>query len=224
MSVGVFKKNSLRLLRLFIVVSLLPIIAINFTPSAFAFGSPFACDASLYQLSGGTLFKLNPASNTFSQVGSAPTVAGLDGIGLNPADNYLYGIVNGTTLQEFANDGTSIAAASISGLTNKDGADFLSNDQMLAVSATNPTLQLITLHRTSTAVTSTSITNVSLPGTSYTGASDIAVYPGSGGVSQAYALSGTSLTIFSLNSTSPTTATTTTKNVSGLPSGVVRKF
>jgi len=224
MSVGVFKKNSLRLLRLFIVVSLLPIIAINFTPSAFAFGSPFACDASLYQLSGGTLFKLNPASNTFSQVGSAPTVAGLDGIGLNPADNYLYGIVNGTTLQEFANDGTSIAAASISGLTNKDGADFLSNDQMLAVSATNPTLQLITLHRTSTAVTSTSITNVSLPGTSYTGASDIAVYPGSGGVSQAYALSGTSLTIFSLNSTSPTTATTTTKNVSGLPSGLSGSF
>ena len=217
-----------RFLPLLLSVALLPISAIVTASTAQAAGTPFACDAALYQISNGQLFKLNISSSTtnysYTQVGSSSAVAGLDGAGLNPADNFIYANAGGTTLEKIASDGSITSAGAISGLTNTDGADFLTSDQMLAVGATSGTLQLITLHRTSGSVTSATTSTITLSGTGFTGATDISVVPTTGGTTKAYALSGTTLTIFSLNSSSPTTATYTTKPISLLQNGATGSF
>lgn len=222
------RKVRRRFLPILLSVALLPISAIVTASTAQAVGTPFACDATLYQISNGQLFKLNISSNntnySYTQVGSSSAVAGLDGAGLNPADNFIYANAGGTTLEKIASDGSITSAGPITGLTNTDGADFLTSDQMLAVGATSGTLQLITLHRTSGSVTSATTSTVTLSGTGFTGATDISVVPTTGGTTTAYALSGTTLTIFSLNSSSPTTATYTTKPISLLQNGVTGSF
>ena len=158
MQVRAFRKKFLPALLSF---ALIPFIAITAAPSAQAAGLPFACNASFYQLSNGSIYKLNPAADlsgaypvgSYSQVGSS-SQPGLDGAGLNPADNFVYANVGGTTLEKISNDGSISSAGSITGpLTNTDGGDFLTNDQMLLTGANSSTLQLLTLSRPTQSVT-----------------------------------------------------------------------
>ena len=157
MALGIFTRKFLRAL---LAVALLPVIAITSSQTASAAGLPLACDATLYQISNGVLYKLNTATDQYAQVGAASAITGLSGVGFNPADNYIYGNANGTTLKQIARDGSSITSGAITGLANTDGADFLTNDQMLAVSATNSTLQLLTLSRSAGAVNCLSLIHI----------------------------------------------------------------
>ena len=221
MAHGIFTRKFLRAL---LSISLLPIIAIASAQSASAAGLPLACDATYYQIANGQFYKLNPAADlsgtypigSFTQVGSG-SQAGLDGAGWNPADNFIYANVGGTALKKIANDGSISSVGAISGsLTNTDGGDFLTNDQMLMTGANSSTLQLLTLTRTAGSVSGATASTINLTGTGFTGASDIAVVPTSSGTTNAYALKGTTLTIFTLASTNPTTASYVTKPITGL--------
>ncbi len=108
------RKVRRRFLPILLSVALLPISAIVTASTAQAVGTPFACDATLYQISNGQLFKLNISSNntnySYTQVGSSSAVAGLDGAGLNPADNFIYANAGGTTLEKIASDGSITSA------------------------------------------------------------------------------------------------------------------
>ena len=197
-------------------IAILPILPIIGATTAHAVGAPFACDSTMYQTAGGLFYKLNIPAFTYSQIGTNAAVTGLNGMGYNPADNYLYANSNATTLQQIASDGSIISPGAISGLSNTSGGDFLTSDQMLMVQSGSSTLQLLTLNRTSGSVTSATATNIALTGSGFTGAIDIGTAPGTGGTSHAYALTGSTLTNFTLNSSSPTTASYTTKSITGL--------
>lgn len=76
-------------------------------------GSAFECSSDLYQVvDGNTLKKLDPATGTYSIVGTSDIK--YNGAGFNVEDNYIYGIGEGTTLVQIDNEGQALNLGSIS--------------------------------------------------------------------------------------------------------------
>ncbi len=209
------KKILLALLSL----ALLPIVPLLTAPAAHAVGSPFTCNANFYQISNGQFWQLNVPGFTYSKVGTNSSISNLNSAGWNPADNYIYAMSSNTTLEQIASDGSITSPGSITGLTAENGGDFITNDKMIVVSSGSSTIQLLTLNRTGGVVTSGTATNITTTGTGYSGSLDIAVFPSTGGTYVGYSLNGTVLTTFTFPNGSPTTATYTTKTVTGLQNG-----
>jgi hypothetical protein len=87
----------------------------------------FICDSTLYFLKNRQLFRQNPDSASIFPVGSARSTAVINGIGLNPIDGFIYGIVttggDGLTagnLAKITSDGVAQDMGSISGVLTSD--------------------------------------------------------------------------------------------------------
>eukprot|EP01037_Dinobryon_pediforme_P005920 gene5920-5989_t len=217
-------KRLKKILLALLTLALLPIVPILTASTAHAVGSPFACNANFYQISNGQFYQLNVPGFTYSKVGSNASIGNLNSAGWNPADNYIYAMSSNTTLQQIASDGSITSPGSITGLTAENGGDFISSDKMIVVSSGSANIQLLTLNRTSGSVTSGTATNITTTGSGYTGSLDIAIFPSTGGTYVGYSLNGTALTTFTFPNGSPTTASYTTKTVTGLQNGASGAF
>ncbi len=218
-------KRLKKFLPAFLSMALAPILPILAVSPAYAVGSPFVCDSHFYQVSNGQFYVLNFPGFTYSKVGSAATVTNLNSAGWNPADNYIYAMASNTSLRQIASDGSITTPGTITGLTAENGGDFISNDKMIVVSTGSAAIQLLTLNRTGGVVTSGTGTNITVTGSgSYTGSLDIAIFPSTGGTYVGYSLNGTVLTTFTFPNGSPTTASYTTKTVTGLQNGATGAF
>jgi CshA-type fibril repeat protein len=87
----------------------------------------FICDSTLYFLKDRQLFRQNPDSASIFPVGSARSTAVINGIGLNPIDGFIYGIVttggDGLTagnLAKITSDGVAQDMGPISGVLTSD--------------------------------------------------------------------------------------------------------
>jgi CshA-type fibril repeat protein len=200
-------------------------LAVSFSPAfvapaANAVTTAFPCDSSLYQVSGGAFYKYSTSTGLYTQVGTS-TVSSLNAIGYNPADNYVYGMVNGGTLYKIDSLGAMTNVGTVSPAAQSSGADFIDNDVMISVGSS---LSRVTLTRTAGAVsggTSTAIalTNGNASGGAYGGSKDITIVKDAVGAGyKGYSLEGTSLYIFTFASSAATTATYITKTVA-YPSG-----
>ena len=212
-------KRLKKILLAILSLALLPILPILSISPAYAVGSPFACDANFYQISNGQFYKLNVPGFTYSKVGSNASISNLNSAGWNAQDNYIYAMASNTTLEQIASDGSITSPGSITGLTAENGGDFITNDKMIVVSTGSAAIQLLTLNRTGGVVTGGTATNITTTGTGYSGSLDIAIFPSTGGSYVGYSLNGTVLTTFTFPNGSPTTASYTTKTVTGLQNG-----
>jgi large repetitive protein len=133
-----------------------------------SFGS---CNASLYLMQAPTgsgpttLYNIGTGTNpfTFSAIGAAVPPA-YNGIGFNPNDNYIYGIVNGVTPNQLARigaDGSIAQLGSITGLPNgnypagevaPDGTLYLKSNNSSVLYAINVTTRIATAVTLSTNV------------------------------------------------------------------------
>ncbi|RKR76150.1 Ig-like domain repeat protein [Frondihabitans australicus] len=162
-------------------------------------GPAFSCTADFYQASAGNMYRYSPSSNTYTLLPNNSTIASLNGIGYNPADDYIYG-VSGSTLYKIASDGSHTSSA-LSGVTAQNtGGDFIAPNQLLTASAKS-------------AWTSIDVTTgvVSTYGSSGTWAAyDLAYNPTNATV---YGMGGTNIYIGVVNAQS-NTVTVTSKPVS----------
>ena len=218
-------KRLKKFLPAFLSMALAPILPILAVSPAYAVGAPFVCDSHFYQVSNGQFYVLNFPGFTYSKLGTNASISGLNSAGWNPQDNYIYAMSSNTVLQQIASDGSISSPGAITGLTAENGGDFLTNDKMIAVNTGNSNLQLVTLNRTGGTVTgATAAAAMTLTGTGYTGSLDIALFPSTGGSYVGYSLNGTTLTTFTFPNSSPTTASYTTKTVTGTHNGATGAF
>jgi CshA-type fibril repeat protein len=221
-----FAKKSLRKKGLIALAVAAAQLAVSFSPlaivpAAHAVTSAFPCDSSLYQVSGGSFYKYSPATGLFTQVGTA-NVASLNGIGYNPADNYIYGSTNGTTLYKIDNAGAITSVGSVTGSVQTSGGDFIHNDYMVTVGSGLSLVQLARAGGVGTAVTGAASTAITLTnananaGTAnaFSSSKDITIVKDAVGSGYTgYALEAAKLYIFSFASSTPTTASYITKTV-----------
>jgi CshA-type fibril repeat protein len=201
-------------------------LAVSFSPAviapaANAVTTAFPCDSSLYQVSGGAFYKYSTATGLYTQVGSA-TVGSINAIGYNPADNYIYGMVSGSTLYKIDATGAFTSLGSVSPAAQSSGADFIDNDVMISVGST---VSRVTLTRSAGAVTGATtvavgLTNGNAGGAgAYAGSKDITIVKDASGTGyKGYSLEGANLYIFTFASSAATTSTYITKTVT-YPSG-----
>ncbi|MEI6649482.1 MAG: InlB B-repeat-containing protein, partial [Actinomycetes bacterium] len=159
----------------FLALAIIPVVPIVGTSVAHAVATPFPCDSSFYQVSGGKFYKLNIPGYTFSQIGSATTAG--NGFGYNPADNLLYGSSSVSVLQSIDSTGalTTFAASSISpSASSNSGGAFLTNDILIMV-GTAGTISKVTLTRSAGVVTGG--TTVSITASGFPSTKDVVVQP-----------------------------------------------
>src|SRR4051812_41625572 len=120
---------------------------------------PFTCTSDFYQVSASKMYQYSVASNTYSLMSSGATISGLNGIGYNTGDNYLYGVGTGSTLYKIANDGSSVASSAVTGVTPQNlGGDFIAPNQLLTVASGGPWTLINTTTKVATTFTSSGTT------------------------------------------------------------------
>jgi len=164
--------------------------------SAQAAAGAFTCTSDFYQVASGKMYQYSVASNTYSLMASGTTISGLNGIGYNTGDNYIYGVGTGSTLYKVANDGSSVASSAVTGVAPQNtGGDFIAANQLLTTGGGAWTLINVTT-KVATAFTAT--------GTSWA-AFDLAYNPTNTTV---YGMDGTTLYIGKVTGTSSIAITT----------------
>ena len=85
---------------------------------------PFQCEAKFYQATSNGYYVYDPVANAYSHpTGSATT--GINALGYNPADGYLYGLASSTSLVRVSSDGKYQTAGTLTGTTAQTtGGDF----------------------------------------------------------------------------------------------------
>jgi outer membrane protein OmpA-like peptidoglycan-associated protein len=145
----------------------------SFTTAA---AGAFSCTASFYQISGyssGGLYNYDVSGNSFTRIGSG-SVAGLNGLGYDTANNYLYAVA-GSTLYQINNDGQYTSLGTVSGLTQSTGGDFY-DGQLLETGGSGLNFESVNVtSKTESAFTLTNHAVGSIPGASSWAASDITV-------------------------------------------------
>jgi CshA-type fibril repeat protein len=128
----------------------------------------FVCDSTLYFMKDRQLFRQNPTSTAISAIGLARTTAVIQGLGRNPNDGFLYGIVtvagDGLTAGNIArikSDGIAEDVGPISGVTTTVlqtvvGGDFDAQGNLVVKTGTKSPFYTINLStRVAQAVTIT---------------------------------------------------------------------
>jgi hypothetical protein len=174
------------------------VTVLNVVQPAHAAAGPFTCTSDFYQVSAGAIYKYSVATNTYTVMPGSTTVANLNNMGYNTADNYLYA-VSGSTLYKIANDGSHAAGVALSATPSNAGGDFVAPNLLLTV---NTTGQFTGVNVTSNVVTTWG------SATAWR-AYDIAFDPAN---STGYGMNGTTLYIGAVN-VAGKTVTVTTKPV-----------
>jgi Listeria-Bacteroides repeat domain (List_Bact_rpt) len=166
--------------------------------------TPFTCTSDFYQVSAGKMYEYSVPTNTYSVMSGATTLTGLNDIGYNTADNYIYGIVT-NKVYKIDSTGKPDAGTTLSATPSNAGGDFVGANLLLTVNTTG--------QFTGVNVTTDAVTNW---GTA-TGwrAYDIAFDPAS---SIGYGMNGTTLYVGAVN-VAGKAVTVTTKTVTGSGAG-----
>jgi len=174
--------------------------------SAQAAAGAFTCTSDFYQVSSGKMYQYSVASNTYSLMASGTTISGLNGIGYNTGDNYIYGVGSSSTLYKIANDGSSVASSAVTGVTPQNtGGDFIAANKLLTANNSG-TFTLID--------TTTSVATAFTDSGSVWAAYDLAFNPTN---HTAYGMHGTTLYIGVVTGT--TSIAVSTKSVTGSLAG-----
>ncbi len=107
-------------------------------PAQAVTGTPFACVPKFYQVTatnGGSFQQYDAATNSMSRVGTG-AVSGINAIGYNPSDNYIYG-VSGTKLYRIDSTGSFSTGTTITGTVATSGGDFYQGKLIAAPSSGN---------------------------------------------------------------------------------------
>ncbi|HEY4152444.1 MAG TPA: InlB B-repeat-containing protein, partial [Pseudolysinimonas sp.] len=102
--------------------------------AAHAAAGPFTCTSDFYQASAGKMYQYSVVSNTYTVMAASLNVSGLNAIGYNTGDNYIYGL-SGSTLYKIGNDGSQIASFAVTGTAQTTGGDFIAANKLLSVSS-----------------------------------------------------------------------------------------
>lgn len=170
----------------------------------------FNCDNNLYQISKGpsgvangdqgALYKFNVGTQIFQRVGTG-AVSGINALGRNPVDGYLYAFAN-NNLYQITNTGDFRNMGATSGTVYTTGADFLptpaGNPNMLLTDGSGGFATFNVQTRVGTAITG--VTNANL-----WGAADLTV---SSDGTMAYGMDGGTLDIYNIATKTVTTKTT----------------
>lgn len=163
---------------------------------------PFACTPDFYQASGGNMLHLDTGTFTYNGMSGSTNLSGLNAIGYNTADNYIYGI-SGGNLYKISDDGSHGSPIALNGTPSDTGGTFIGDNRML----TNDTSG----NFTTIDLTTTPPTVATFPDTGSTWkAADIAFDPTR---RVAYGLDGNTLYIATFD-TGLTTLAVTTKTFS----------
>ncbi|MES1170100.1 MAG: InlB B-repeat-containing protein, partial [Leifsonia sp.] len=126
--------------------------------AAQAAAGPFTCTSDFYQVSSGKMYLYSVASNTYTVMANSLNVASLNAIGYNTGDNYIYGVVGGK-LYQIANDGSQVAATTITGATAQNtGGDFIADNKLLTANNTGTFTLIDTTTKVASAFTDTGST------------------------------------------------------------------
>ncbi|MEI6621923.1 MAG: fibronectin type III domain-containing protein, partial [Actinomycetes bacterium] len=155
--------------------------------------TPFSCTSNLFQISssgGGGLYKYLSPSNSMQRVGTGG-ISGINGMGYNTADNFMYAFASSGNLVQIDANGVFVDKGAVTpAVSSTTAAAFVSPNHILVGSSSSwKNVTVNTSPPTSTAVTFT--------GASW-GAADIAVYDDGGG-QDGYGLNGTTLSIVNLS-------------------------
>lgn len=187
----------------------IPLVVGTGTAANAAAGAPFACTPNFYQVTAtgsGAFYQYSPTTNTFGRVGSS-AISGINAIGYNPLDNYIYGIASSKLIQ-IDSAGGMTDLGSITGSPASSGGDFwgASGNMLTAPSNSNSWTKLNIATRTATAYTLTTAS-----GSTAWGALDLTIIGDT-----AYGLSNQKLYTVALGATS---GVVSTKTVSGPTNG-----
>ncbi|MEY2916078.1 MAG: hypothetical protein RL454_1007, partial [Actinomycetota bacterium] len=152
---------------------------------------PFGCTPDFYQASNGDMYHLDISSYQYTTMAGNSNVNGLNAIGYNTADNFIYGIDGNSDLVKVFDDGSHSAPIATTGVTPKGtGGTFIAPNRMLTsnTSGSFTTLDLGTNPPTVADFTDT--------GTAWA-AADIAFYPA---LKTAYGLDGNTLYVATFDS------------------------
>jgi uncharacterized repeat protein (TIGR02543 family) len=169
-----------------------------------AAATPFTCTSDFYQVASGKMYQYSVASNTYSLMPNTGTVSGLNGIGYNTGDNYIYGVSSSTSLVQIASDGSAVTIPITSGTAQTTGGDFIAPNELLTQGTSGTWSEVNISTHTASAFTETGSTWK---------AYDFAYNPVT---STGYGISGTTLYIGVVSGTS---VAVTTKLVTGFPTG-----
>jgi uncharacterized repeat protein (TIGR02543 family) len=168
-----------------------------------AAATPFTCTSDFYQVSSGKMYQYSVATNTYSVMANTATVSGLNGIGYNTGDNFIYGVASGTKLYQIGSDGSSVGPITLTGAAAQTtGGDFIAPDELLTQSNSGAWSEVNTSTHVVTAITESGST-----WKAYDFAYNPVTHTG-------YGMSGTTLYI---GVVSGTNVAVTTKPVSGFP-------
>ena len=167
----------------------------------------FTCSPNFYQSSVGSgsadVYVYDPVSGAYTLTANngkqydqstgaltSSTLSGLNPIGYNTADNYIYGVGGSTTLYKIYNDGSHSAAITMSGAMQTTAGDFIADDLFLTATSSG-TFSLANVNASSTVAGIASRTSVAFTDTGATwGAFDMAF---DSSTSKIYGLNGTTL-------------------------------
>jgi outer membrane protein OmpA-like peptidoglycan-associated protein len=130
-------------------------------PAGAVTSTAFACPQKFFQVSatsGGAFFEYNAGANTMSRVGTG-AVSGINGVGYNTADNYIYGVAS-SKLYRIDATGAYSAGTTITGTFNAaSGGDFYDGKLVTAPTNSGAWSAIDTTTAVSTAVTMTTAAN-----------------------------------------------------------------
>ena len=190
------------------------LMAVNAAPAQ-ATAGPLDCNSTFYQVSGGKMYSFDPTTGIYTLMpGTGSGLNGLNGIGYNPADHYIYGVAGDGKLHKVLSDGSFDAGVSVSGVAPQNTAgDFIAPNKLLTMNA-GSSWTLIDL--TNSAAPSSSTFTVGTGWAAY----DFAYYPSA---RKGYGMNASTLYIATFNAGSgvPTSATVATKTVTASPSATL---
>lgn len=136
-------------------------LQVPLTAAQASISAPFSCVPRFYQVSAtnsGAFFEYSAATNSLSRVGTG-AVSGINGIGYNTADNYIYG-VSGTKLYRLDSAGAYNAGTTITGSVGSvGGGDFYGGKLVVAPTSGNSWSAIDVTNATATSNALTSAAN-----------------------------------------------------------------
>lgn len=179
-------------------------------------GAPFVCNTNFYQVSAtaAQLYVYSLSANKFSTLG-ANTTSGLNGLGYNAQNNYMY-VMKGTTLYEIDSTGTFTSIATVTG-AQSTGAGFIGSSTKFL--ATNGSGTFSVTDVSANPIVSVPFTVTTTAGNSSWGSADLAIIQQGDGTYKGYGMNGSTLNILSFASSTSTSGVVTSRTVTSGTSG-----
>ena len=179
-------------------------------------GAPFVCNTNFYQVSAtaAQLYVYSLSANKFSTLG-ANTTSGLNGLGYNAQNNYMY-VMKGTTLYEIDSTGTFTSIATVTG-AQSTGAGFIGSSTKFL--ATNGSGTFSVTDVSANPIVSVPFTVTTTAGNSSWGSADLAIIQQGDGSYKGYGMNGSTLNILSFASSTSTSGVVTSRTVTSGTSG-----